>query len=132
MKTFSSLSGIFFRSDRTSRNEVIQFQSRTGQGIAIFKLAGHLALDSARSIEETIEEFLRSGDRKFILDMIDVRDISSSVIGKLLEMYRKIQSKSGALALADLSPVCLYVLDLAGMMDFFPIFSSVEEAALSI
>ena len=64
--------------------------------------------------------------------MADVTDISSSGIGKLLQIKKDCELKGRILLLADISPVTEYVLDLARLTDMFDICKTEAEALLRV
>lgn len=91
-------------------------------------LAGRMTLEYLAILDEKVEQLLRLGYRHLLLNMIDVTDISSSGLVKMLSLQSAVQAKSGALALIEPSPVVEHVLDLAGLADVFSIYDDEQKA----
>lgn len=100
-------------------------------GITILKLAGRLTLEEIHSLEAQTKDLFASGKSRMAINMIDVRDLSSTGIAKILAIKRTLESRGGALVLSDLSPVTEHVLDLAGLMEAFTICKN-DAAAIEV
>ena len=105
----------------------MKIESRTENDVLILRPAGRLTLDQITELDFAVRRHLESGARKFVLNVVDVTDISSTGIGRLYQLHTTLQLSQGRLILADLSQVCEYVLELARMKDVFTIFT--QEAA---
>ncbi|MCE9598577.1 MAG: STAS domain-containing protein [Spirochaetia bacterium] len=97
----------------------MKIATRDVEGVTILKLTGRLTLEEIHSIEAQTKELLANGRSLLVINMIDVRDLSSSGIAKILAIKRTLESRGGMLVLSDLSPVCEHVLDLAGLTEAF-------------
>ncbi len=104
--------------------------SREVDGIVVLKLVGRLTLEEISVLDRIAKEHMRAGRHRFVLNMVDVRDLSSSGLGEILRLQKSAQSKGGGLALADISSVTAYVLDLARLKDIFQSFPS-DDAAVN-
>lgn len=96
--------------------------------IVILDLSGHMDLEHIRDLDKIFNQYYEEGYRKFVLVMLDVKDISSSGIGRILSLFKKLELVNGRLALAELSAVSEYVLDLARLKDIFPIYKNRQDA----
>ncbi len=94
----------------------------------MLRIKGRLDLESVARLTESVQQALNESARYIILHMIDVTDISSTGIGRILQLSRECENRGASLCLADNSAVVDYVLDLARLKDIFQIFPSVEEA----
>jgi len=101
-------------------------------GIVVLKPIGRLTLEEIAELDRQATELIRAGKDRFVLNMIDVRDLSSSGIAKVLSIKRTLEVKGGALVLSELSAVAEYVLDLANLKEAFRIFKSDDEAINSL
>jgi anti-sigma B factor antagonist len=70
----------------------------------------------------------QQGCRKLVVDLQDVEYITSSVIGKLISLHRKLHRAGGALVLCNLSAKLDEVLRTSRLIDYFQSAGSVEEA----
>ncbi|MCB1173974.1 MAG: STAS domain-containing protein [Leptospiraceae bacterium] len=103
-------------------------EKSTFENIVILKLKGHMDLERIKEVEEVFQSSLNEGHINFIVNMLDVKDISSSGVAILLAMFRKLELNNGRMALSELSAVSDYVLDLAGLSDSFSIYHGDNEA----
>ena len=108
----------------------MKIQSKVENGIVRMRPGGRMTLDQITELDHAVREHLEQGAKKFVLNLSDVTDISSSGVGRLYQLHNTLQTSGGQLCLADLSQVCEYVLDLARMTDVFAIFAT-EEAAVA-
>jgi anti-anti-sigma factor len=99
------------------------------EGIVVLKPVGRLTLEEISELDRQAMELIRAGKDRFVLNMIDVRDLSSSGIAKVLSIKKTLENKGGALVLSELSAVAEYVLDLANLKEAFHVFSS-DDAAI--
>lgn len=68
------------------------------------------------------------GCRKILLNMNGVEYVTSSVIGKLITLHRKLHRSEGQLVISDLSPGVSEVLQAARLMSYFKVVGSQAEA----
>lgn len=66
--------------------------------------------------------------RKVLLNMHGVEYVTSSVIGKLITLHRKLHRSEGQLVISDLSPGVSEVLQAARLMSYFKVVPSQAEA----
>lgn len=97
-------------------------------GVVVLRLTGHMDMGQIGSLKDAIAEHRQTGIRYFILNMIDVTNLSSSGIQQVLAVYRELEMGGGRLVLAELSAVAEYVLDLAGLKDGLPVYEREEDA----
>lgn len=97
----------------------MELQTRREGQVTIVRLTGRLDLGSLRLLEEGLHGMLETGTRAVLLLMIDVTDISSSGIARLLQMRQKVEAQNATLALLEPSAVVEYVLNLAQLSDQF-------------
>ena len=77
---------------------------------------------------QDIQDVLEQGYQKFVLDLGNVRETGSSFLGLLMTITRRIQRRSGDVALAHLSREVEDLLETMQMEDFWDVFPSVKEA----
>lgn len=66
--------------------------------------------------------------RKVVLSLKPVEYLTSSVLGKLITMHRKMHRSQGKLVLCDLQPEVREVMRLSRLIDYFNVAESVEQA----
>lgn len=99
--------------------------------VHVVRFSGAMDMDHYPQLKETIREIKEQDVRRVILNLSQVHTLSSSGVGALVELMRSLEMKQGALVLADLSPVCLDVLSLLRVEEFFTIAPD-EDTALAL
>ncbi len=72
-----------------------------------------------------VEQF---GFRKLIISMADVEFFTSSVLGKLISLHRKLHRRQGKLAICDLRDPVPSVMRTSKLMEYFTITENIDEA----
>jgi len=84
-------------------------------------------------INDEINQALDSNDKKFIiLDFSKVKYLSSSFLGKIISINKKIKAKEGKLFLTGLNADIMEVFQITKLEKFFNFQSNVESALDSI
>lgn len=84
-------------------------------------------------VSDEINQALDSNDKKFIiLDFSKVKYLSSSFLGKIISINKKVKAKEGKLFLAGLNVDIMEVFQITKLEKFFNFQSSVESALDSI
>lgn len=65
---------------------------------------------------------------KVLCDLHAVMYVTSSVIGKLITMHRKLHRQDGTFGLCDVQSTVMDILDTSRLITYFKIFDSAEEA----
>lgn len=66
--------------------------------------------------------------KKVVLDLASVEYMTSSVIGKLITLHRKMHRREGCLVLCELQPEVREVMRLSRLIDYFKLADSVDQA----
>lgn len=72
-----------------------------------------------------VEQFDR---RKIVLNMMAVQYVTSSVLGKLITLHRKLHRNDGALVLCSMLPPVLDVMRTSRLLDYFTVAADCPEA----
>ena len=80
--------------------------------------------DASRDVRAVLEQ----GHRKFVLDLIGLRDIGSAGLGLLTTLTRLIRQHDGDAVLADLGPATRTFLDEMRMDSYWEMFEDVAQA----
>jgi anti-anti-sigma factor len=78
-----------------------------------------------------VRELLDGGCRRFIIEVRDVRDTGSSLLGVLVSLTRQVREQGGEVVLAHPSRALTKYLDEMQMEDYWDIFDSVDDAIAS-
>ena len=73
-----------------------QLKSYEVRGVRMIEISGPLSIHD-HSLHNTISQFLNDGNLQFVLRMTDVPHIDSSGLGQIIDAFRLITSRHGAL-----------------------------------
>ena len=91
-----------------------------------------MILGEIAALGDLFNGYLEQGKRHYVLNLVNVTDITSTGVSLMANIQKDLHKRSQCLVLADISPVCEYVLDLTGMPNHFTIFKTQEEAVRSL
>ncbi|MHC4981831.1 MAG: STAS domain-containing protein [Planctomycetota bacterium] len=104
-----------------------------GVTVAKFLDAKLLEEASIREIGEQLKALVGQADPlKLVLDFSSVTHMSSSALGALITVHKKVQEKNGQLRLACIHPSIYEVFVITRLKEIFHIHSSVEDALTSL
>ena len=89
-------------------------------------LLGHI------SFAEQVDDLLRDGKKRLVIDLELVTYVSTSAARVLLAIQDKATSVGGSVALAGLSDGVRVALDAAGALGVLPFFGTVKEAMAAV
>jgi anti-sigma B factor antagonist len=93
---------------------------------AVVRITGpKIGLDSRDSLYRLAEAH---GRRKLILNLADVRVLTSAPIGMLINLKRKLESAGGILRLCDVDPEIREILRLTSVEELFSFYATEEDA----
>jgi anti-sigma B factor antagonist len=96
--------------------------------ILVFAVKGRLDAVSTPSFRNHLQERIAQGERWFAVDAAGLTYISSAGLSLLLQVAKQLEERSGRMVLCSLQRPVKRVLEIAGFMSLFSIFSSLEEA----
>ena len=93
-------------------------------------------LDDEENIEQLGHELFalveQFGCRKLIVSLADVEFVTSSVLGKLITLHRKLHRNQGKLAICGLREGVASVMRTSKLMDYFTVTETVDEAVQAL
>jgi anti-anti-sigma factor len=95
--------------------------------IPVLSLTGRLDSYGASILDEQIA-LVNADIRDLVLDFTSVEYLSSVGVRSLLKVQKTLSASSGGVILVGLSPFVRQVLELAGLLEQFRVFISLEEA----
>ena len=104
----------------------------SSQEIIVLAPAGRLDASGARPMEAELATRITAGQVHLVVDLTQVRYISSNGLRVLLVALKNAQKQNGALALCGLSPRLMEIFEMAGFDRVFQIFETREQARLSM
>lgn len=100
--------------------------------IIILGPVGHLDTRSQGDFEKAVLERLQAGERRFIVDMVEVEYLASAGLRVLLMLAKKLKSSEGQLVICGMNEHVLEVFNVAGFSSFFTINNTKDEALATL
>jgi anti-anti-sigma factor len=92
---------------------------------------GHVRGPTAEEFRQYVNGILDEGLTTWlVIDFAKVNSIDSSTAGYLLNLHDRMGELGGALALARLTPTVRVVIESIGLMSFFTVTETIEDAIL--
>jgi anti-sigma B factor antagonist len=101
---------------------------RVENGITVFVLEGRIDTEGAVDMDLALQVAVSEGKHKMVLDMAEVRYISSAGLRALVDVFTKNREAGGDLKLAALNPKVMRVFQIIGFDKFFSIYDTLEAA----
>ena len=83
------------------------------------------------SVRESIENRLKNGEAKILLDFSGVTHMDSLGLELLMDSYEKVKKLGGDIKLCNVNQLCTDILIATRMSSFLEIYKTAEEAAQS-
>ncbi len=99
-------------------------------GVLVLMLSGRLGSASAVGLETAVNEAVRRGDARLVLDLAGVDYISSAGLHALSAAAGRCVESGGALALCGLTDPVRIAMDLGGLLAGLPVAPSRDEAVV--
>jgi anti-anti-sigma factor len=101
---------------------------RVENGVTVFVLQGRIDTQGAVEMDKALQGAVAQGKHKMVLDMAEVRYISSAGLRTLADVLTKNKQANGDLKLAALNQRVKRVLEIIGFDNFFSIHEAVQDA----
>lgn len=108
----------------------MDINERKQDGIDIVDLSGRFVMENAQETKELIQNVIKHGQGKLLIDLEKVTFIDSSAFSVLVSAYKELQLKTGHLVLIT-SPVVQSLLELTRLHTIFEIMPN-QTIALKI
>ena len=100
--------------------------------VSILCIEGKLILgDPATAFREAVEEMLKAGNQRIVLNFSGVPYADSSGVGALAVNFSNVKAAGGSLAVAAVQQAVRDVMELTRLTDLIPFFESEQEAIQS-
>jgi anti-anti-sigma factor len=97
-------------------------------GIECLKIEGRLDAASAADAEKTISEAINAGNEKIVINLEELRYISSAGLRTLLVAAKEIKAKNGKIVICSMIESVKKIFDISGFTSIFDIEDSEEKA----
>ena len=102
----------------------MQVIERNLNGVLILDVSGEIDLHNAPKLRETVEGKVDAGNKKIIINLMDVGYIDSSGIGVLIAALSKLNTSGGKFCLYGVQTNVMKVFSLTRLDAFFKIFEN--------
>jgi len=110
----------------------LDIEVRSQGQVKIIKLRGRLNLgEPVDRLRATVEDLLKAGDNRLVLDLEELATMDSSGIGLLSRFLTSAKQQGGSLKLVNPSKFVVQTLKLVGLLNLFEVFSDSQAAAAS-
>ncbi len=107
----------------------LSISTRLVDGVAVIDLFGRLQLGEATSkLRDVVNELLRDGYKKQLLNMENVLHIDSSGIGELMGCYTSVKGQGGELKLLHLNKNVRNLLEVTRLYTIFDAHDDLVQA----
>ncbi len=101
------------------------------EDVLVLRPRGELDVQTSQPLREEIEESIRRGMKKLLVDMSRVTYVDSSALGVLVTGLKMARKSNGVLKLYGLQSNVRRVFDLTRLSKFFEIYDTEEQALAS-
>jgi anti-sigma B factor antagonist len=106
----------------------IEKEMLAGKNIPVLVLYGAINVNTFDKLEKSINELYRAGKYNVLIDVSNVRYVSSAGAGVLMNAYLQAQEHNGKMILIKLSPGIRDVLDLLNLQHVIPTAEDAKAA----
>ena len=100
--------------------------------VAILDLEGRITIgDGTIVLRARIQELLKDGDEKFLLNLAQVNYIDSSGLGQLVSSFTAVRKQGGQLKLLNLTHRIQDLMQITKLLTVFDVFEDETEALKS-
>jgi anti-sigma B factor antagonist len=116
---------------RNAGMNAMQVTAKDGKkdDVSVIRFHGNLEFVAADALDKVVEQLLKSGQIKIVVDLSDTSYISSRGWGVFLSNIKEMREKGGDLKLAGMLPDTYQVFRVLEFGMFLNAYVSVEEAA---
>ena len=110
----------------------MKMSKRTKDGVTILEPKGKITIGVGDiALREAVDETLKGGSSRILINLKEVTTIDSSGIGELVSAYTTVTNRGGKLKLLHLPPKVQDILQITQLVTVFDIFDEEEEAVAS-
>ena len=110
----------------------MDIEVRSQDQVKIIKLRGRLSFgEPCDRLRETLEDLIRAGDNRLVLDLEELATMDSSGIGLLARFLTSAKQEGGSIKLVNPSKFVLQTLKLVALLNLFEVFNDSQTAAAS-
>jgi anti-sigma B factor antagonist len=101
--------------------------------VSVLSVEGKLVLGApSNAFRAMVEDLLKAGNQRIVMNFRGVPYADSAGIGALAYNFSNIKAAGGQLAVAEVQPAVLDVMDVTRLSDLIPLFATEKEAVNSL
>lgn len=104
---------------------------RDQNGVTVFTIEGRVDTQGAIDMDLALQTAVAEGKNKMVLDMSELRYISSAGLRTLADVLTRNKEANGDLKMSAMNKKIMRVFQIVGFDKFFSIYDTVEEAVSS-
>ena len=104
---------------------------RDQNGVTVFTLEGRVDTQGAVDMDLALQTAVSEGKHRMVLDMSELRYISSAELRTLADVLTQNKEASGDLKMSAMNKKIVRVFQIVGFDKFFSIYDTVDEAVAS-
>jgi anti-sigma B factor antagonist len=101
---------------------------RLDRGVTQVSPTGELDLGVAVVLRQSLDDLIRDGQVRLLVDLTDVTFLDSTALGVLLHTAKKLRRRRGGLAVVCPDPAMRNLFELVGHNLLFPVDESIDKA----
>ncbi len=110
----------------------MKINARHREGVTILEPKGKISIGVGDvALREAVQEALRAGSKKLVVDLGGVTTMDSSGLGELVSSYTSVTNRGGKLKLLRLPPKVLDILQMTQLITVFDAYEDEDEAIAS-
>ncbi len=110
----------------------MKINARHREGVTILEPKGKISIGVGDvALREAVQEALRAGSKRLVVDLGGVTTMDSSGLGELVSSYTSVTNRGGKLKLLRLPPKVLDILQMTQLITVFDAYEDEDEAIAS-
>ena len=119
--------------NETHNTEMLDIKEENGVFVVSFKQASIGGIGEVEKIAETLRELIKDQDVcNMVVDFSTVSFFSSQMLGLLVDIWRRIKDKGGALLISGINPQLTRVFRITHLDKLFDFHETTEAAVSSL
>jgi anti-sigma B factor antagonist len=106
----------------------MEITTRDYKRLVVIRVTGRVDANTAPEFESKLNEHIRSGHHKLVLETDGTDYMSSAAVRALISAQKALKGRGGGVVLAQPSERVKEIIRIAGMESLFPIYETTEAA----
>ena len=110
----------------------LPYKTRQQDGFTVIELGDQSLIDrdQLKRVSDDLDAFVERGNPpQLVISFVNIQYVSSSFIGKLMGLHKRVAKKGGKLTLSDVNPRIREIFTLTKLDSAIPIVAAVDHAA---